>query len=96
MANMSKTLYKRLIETYGEKQLIVALEEFSELQKVICKYMRNGQIEKENIIEEVVDVEIMLEQIKIYFNLSKVELEEEKDRKIERTRMRLFNDCINK
>ena len=96
MANMSKTLYKRLIETYGEKQLIVALEEFSELQKVICKYMRNGQIEKENIIEEVVDVEIMLEQIKIYFNLSKLELEEEKDRKIKRTRMRLFNDYINK
>lgn len=95
MANMTKTFYKRLIEKYGEKQLVVAIEELSELQKEICKYLRDGKIEKKNIVEEIADVQIMIDQLIVYFDISNSDVENEKKFKLERTRMRLFNDCIN-
>lgn len=95
MANMTKTFYKRLIEKYGEKQLVVAIEELSELQKEICKYIRDGKIEKKHIIEEIADVLIMIDQLIVYFDISNSDVENGKKFKLERTRMRLFNDCIN-
>ena len=93
---MTKTFYKRLIEKNGEKQLVVAIEELSELQKEICKYIRDGQIEKKHIVEEIADVLIMIDQLIVYFDISNSDVENEKKFKLERTRMRLFNDCINK
>ena len=40
------------------------------------------------ITEEIADVEIMLEQLKIFFKIDKYEIEEFKKRKIARTRER--------
>lgn len=61
-------IYKNAISTFGESaQLIVALEECSELQKEITKILRNkGNLE--HLAEEVADTEIMIEQIKLMFN----------------------------
>lgn len=85
-----ESVYIKLIEKYKDKQLIVAIEELSELQKELCKTLR-GNINKENIIEELADVYIMLDQIKIYFSITSNEVKEMIDKKIERTKERLLN-----
>lgn len=85
-----ESVYVKLIEKYKDKQLIVAIEELSELQKELCKTLR-GNINKENIIEELADVYIMLDQIKIYFSITCNEVKEMIDKKIERTKERLLN-----
>lgn len=84
-----ESVYVKLIEKYKDKQLIVAIEELSELQKELCKTLR-GNINKENIIEELADVYIMLDQIKIYFSITSNEVKEMIDKKIERTKERLL------
>lgn len=84
-----ESVYVKLIEKYKDKQLIVAIEELSELQKELCKALR-GNINKENIIEELADVLIMLDQIKIYFSITSNEVKEIIDKKIERTKERLL------
>lgn len=51
------------IELYGEKaQEEVAIEELSELIQAICHKHRGRE---HNIAEEIADVEIMLEQLKL-------------------------------
>ena len=63
------TTLERSIETYGkDMQLIVAMEEFSELTKELCKYLR-GQGDIEHIKEEMADCYIMLSQLKIIFGI---------------------------
>ena len=89
--NNQESVYVQLIEKYKDKQLIVAIEELSELQKELCKTLR-GNINKENIIEELADVYIMLDQVKIYFSITSNEVEEMIDKKIERTKERLLKE----
>ena len=63
------TTLERAIEHYGkDMQLNVAIEEFSELIKEICKYKR-GEDNLDNIIEEMADCYIMLSQLKIIFGI---------------------------
>lgn len=52
--------------------MMMAVEESSELMKAICKLRREGITEKtvNNLAEEMADMEIMLEQLKIMFYLS--------------------------
>lgn len=58
---------QKIIDTYGaDKQQDVAIEECSELIKAICKYKRTLD-HVENIVDEIADVEIMLNQLKIIF-----------------------------
>lgn len=63
-------IYEKAIARNGVLlQLIVAIEELSEAQKEICKYLReDGNIE--HIAEEVADATIMLEQLRIIFNIN--------------------------
>lgn len=82
-------VYKKLIKKYGDKQLIVAVEELSELQKELCKALR-GKHNKENIIEEFADVLIMLDQVKIYFKIEDDEIRDIIEQKIQRTKERLL------
>ena len=82
-------MYLELFNKYQDKQMFVAIEEFSELQKEICKYLR-GECNMNNLIEEVADSEIMLEQIKLFFNIDKKFLGKMKQFKLERTKKRLF------
>lgn len=68
-------IYKRLRELNGDTaQLVVAVEELSELTKEITKCLRKkGNID--HLAEEVADVEIMVEQVKLIFNVQdKVEV----------------------
>jgi len=52
--------------------MMMAVEESSELMKAICKLRREGITEKtvNNLAEEMADMEIMLEQLKIMFYLT--------------------------
>ncbi len=60
-------LYSRAVNTFGEtSRLILAIEEMSELTKELSKYIR-GRQNIGGICEEMADVEIMLEQLKIVF-----------------------------
>ena len=62
-----KTVLRAAIQTYGQgAQTKMVLEEMAELQKEICKNWR-GQSNEESIAEEIADVEIMLDQLKIIF-----------------------------
>lgn len=60
---------KRAVDTYGkEHQLIICMEEMAELTKELSKNMR-GQDNLPHIAEEVADVEIMLEHVKVIFGI---------------------------
>lgn len=62
------------IQTYGiDAQLDMCVEEMSELTKEICKKKR-GKNNRNQIAEEIADVEIMLEQLKIMCNISDKEV----------------------
>lgn len=72
------------VETYGSiGQLIVAIEEMSELTKELTKFLRGntGNVNREHIAEEMADVYIMLEQLLIIFD-NKADVCEWKDIKI--------------
>lgn len=56
------------VDIYGETpQLMMLIEEMSELTQAICKHFR-GSDNRENIAEEMVDVEIMLNQAHMIFD----------------------------
>ena len=62
-----KKILQTAIGTYGaDAQEKMLLEEMSELQKEICKQWR-GRENRSQIAEEIADVEIMLEQMKMIF-----------------------------
>lgn len=84
-------ILKKAVETYGkDMQLTVAVEEFSELTKEICKNKR-GSDNRDNIIEEIADCYIMLDQVKIIFDITPSELSREVKRKLRRLAGRLYN-----
>ena len=86
---MDVGVLKQAIETYGvDAQLNVAIEEFSELTKEICKYKR-GADNRSEILEEMADCYIMLEQMQFMFNLNFRTIASVMNEKVERLRGRL-------
>lgn len=82
---------KRAVEAYGkEHQLIICMEEMAELTKELTKNLR-GRRNLQDISEEVADVEIMLEQVKVIFDL-KEEVSEAKEAKLLRLQKRIIRD----
>ena len=64
---IKRDTYRAAVETYGKtSQLVMAMEEMSELTKELSKNMR-GHNNIPDISEEMADVEIMLEQLKVIF-----------------------------
>lgn len=88
-----KIICEQLIEKYGSLQVIVAIEELSELQKELCKSLR-GKTNKENIIEEMADCIIMINQMQLYFGISDKELNQLIVYKLNRTKERLLKKDI--
>ena len=68
--------YKQAIDLYGEKaQKLMAIEEMSELTKEICKDFR-GKLNREHLIEEIVDVIITIDQLMMMYEISGDEIEQ--------------------
>lgn len=64
-----RSILQKAIDQWGEDaQTKMVLEEMSELQKEICKRWR-GKDNLDAIAEEVADVEIMLEQLKMMLGI---------------------------
>ena len=87
-----RALLDRAITAYGAPaQMDMAVEEMAELTKALCKIKR-AQAGCEvtaaigNVIEEMADVQIMLDQLRIIFHRSTEEVEEAK---LERLKNRL-------
>ena len=92
-----RELYKKAEKTWGkESQFVIAIEEMSELSTKLCHLLR-GRKEKDDdddfrvkheIAEEIADVEIMLEQLKMTLNIE-LYVHDFKFCKLERLRERL-------
>ena len=67
MTEYERTTFEHALEHYGaDVQTTVLVEEMAELQKEICKYWR-GRPNYDHIAEEMADLSIMLDQMKLLF-----------------------------
>ena len=70
---MDRKILRKAIDTYGtEAQMMQCIEEMAELIQAINKYFRANTDEEMakayvSVIEEISDVQIMLEQMRIVF-----------------------------
>lgn len=65
-----KRVYTKALIAYGDRvQMIVAVEELAECQKEICKILRGGE-NFPHLAEEIADATIMLEQVRLMFNIN--------------------------
>ena len=86
--NINETeVLQRALDTYGSAPQIAMV---FELQKELCKYLR-GRGSSEHIAEEIADVEIMLDQMKMLFCCAD-DVRNERRRKVERLKERLGGD----
>jgi hypothetical protein len=84
-------LYRRAVLKWGRPiQVDWAIEEMAELTQALCKSKRNGR-QKDwiyNIYEEMADVQIMLDTLRIVFNAGSM-VEQYKIQKLDRLERRL-------
>ena len=70
---MDRKILRKAIDTYGtEAQMMQCIEEMAELIQAINKYFRASTQFKwaeayDSVVEEIADVQIMLEQMRIVF-----------------------------
>lgn len=84
-------IYTMAIRVYGEyHQECLAIEECAELIQAINHKHRGRD---NNIAEEIADVEIMLEQLKIINDCQK-EVEKIHKQKIERLYQKVYDECL--
>jgi len=75
----------RVISVFGAKnQKMQAIEELIELQKEVFENVHRETNNRQNILEEVTDVEIMLAQLKEIYGFDEKQLEDMKDYKLSR------------
>jgi len=88
MTENEKLVFESALDTYGEEaQEKMLLEEMSELQKEICKMWR-GKGNYADLADEIADVEIMLDQMKLRFHNGEL-VKERRDFKVARLSTRL-------
>ena len=93
--NTENRILMAAILTYGhDAQKKMALEEMSELQKEICKNWR-GKDNYDEIAEEIADVEIMLDQLKMIYGISERQVLKFRNDKVIRLKERLQNVGVN-
>lgn len=88
-----KRILMRAVRTYGERaQEDMMIEEMAELTKAICKMRRAEGLRDDwadaacNVLEEMADVQIMLDQMKIIMGM---DIEAVEEKKLERLLARL-------
>lgn len=84
-----------IIDTFSEDaQKLMAIEEMSELIKEICKDFR-GNTNKDAIKEEIADVLVMIEQLRIIYDIKLSDIHKVMNQKIERTMERINESNIS-
>jgi len=79
-----ENIYKQASDKWGTKaQIIVAIEEMSELIQALTKHLRTDLV-TDNLAEEIADVEIMIEQLRTIFVGINDKIDETKAYKLER------------
>ena len=72
MTDMERRTFCAALYHYGgQAQITMVFEEMAELQDVLCKFLR-GRVDGDtcaNIAEEIADVGIMLDQMRLLFNV---------------------------
>ena len=81
-------LNKKALEILGDRAMIIAMEELAELQQAISKTLR-GQMNYDNLCEEMADVLIIMDWIKEKYNISQHEINCWKMNKQSRIRNRI-------
>lgn len=72
MKEIESEIYRQALKKWGSTaQVIMVFEEMAELQKELSKFLRGNWI-GDNIAEEIADVEIMLEQMKLLFGIEEL------------------------
>ena len=95
MTQAEKNLYERNIQYHGiEQETTIAMEECSELIQAISKCKRYGCINKyrENLIEEMTDVLIMIDELKMIYQISDVDISDIRQYKMNRQSYRIKNN----
>ena len=78
---MINPVLKRALQTWGgQAQMLMVVEEMSELTREILKNVNRGKDNVAAIVEETADVEIMLAQLKMHYNIE-TEVAESKQKK---------------
>lgn len=86
---------KAIILHYGlSAQTSKAVEELIELSEILVKYMNKGDLDRDELYEEMADVLIMVEQLKIIYNIDTAALQQVIDMKIDRTLERMDDHQI--
>ena len=94
----NETILRKAIQHYGYiNQYQVAMEKCGELVQAISKFLRATTATdmlkaRKEIVEELVDVQIMLDQLKIMHDISDKELNDEYKFKLVRLNGRLEDD----
>lgn len=84
-------IYNMALAHYGGKnQSVIALEELSEAQKELCKFLR-GEGDIDHLAEEVADAFIMLEQVERMFGI-RDKVTREMEKKVLRLSQRIQRD----
>ncbi len=86
---MIDPVLKRALKTWGEEpQMLMVVEEMSELMKEVLKNINRKKDNIAEIIEETADVEIMLAQLKENYHIFE-QVEDYKKNKIKKIEERL-------
>lgn len=90
--NVDKSIISECIKHYGEEmQLVVCMEELSELSQTISKEIRSKG-DRNNLVEEMADVIICLENLKQIFAVTNAEIKEWVNFKQERVLQRMNSE----
>ena len=90
--------YDKIIGKFGENnQVLKCVEELNELAQVLCKLNSadTGGVTYKKIVEEIADVEIMIQQVKIILDISDDDIAATKNYKIMRTAKRYLGGTDN-
>ena len=84
-----RAVYEEAIATYGiERQIMMAVEEMAELTKELAKSFRPGGTTLEKLVDEIADVTIMVEQLRLGFDANQ-RVQDRIDYKVQRLAKRL-------
>jgi len=90
----AREIYRLVVNQYGESyQVDKAIEEMGELIQALIKYRQHGT-NKDNVAEEMADVEIILSELKLIFS-NRESVKEWKKYKLERLESNVKKDRLN-